>query len=309
MDFREHTDMVPMDVDSGLVSTMHGTRLGVQMNNIFSAKPPRTKPLAKNKFQKRLGAKKAKKLEFDERSEFILGAEDATMYRALSARCNYLAQDRPDIGFASKELCRDFSNPNLNSFKKLKRLARYLAGLPRLLYHHKWQDAPEGVDIYVDTDFAGCKETRRSTSGGAVMVGGCLVKHWAKTQTTISLSSGESELHGIANGMAQALGIQSLMNDMGWKLPVTVHSDATAAIGIARRKGLGKIRHLDVTDLWIQAKVRSKAVGLQTVLGADNPEYMFTKYVERAIPNKALQAMNLVSTDGRPACAPTAMGA
>ena len=83
MDIEEHADMVPMDVDCGLVSTMHGTRLDIQMNNICSAKPPRTKPLAKNKFQKRFGAKRAKQLELDERSEFILGAEDATMYRAL----------------------------------------------------------------------------------------------------------------------------------------------------------------------------------------------------------------------------------
>ena len=103
MEIDDHTNMVPMDVDSDLVSTMHGTRLCIQMNNICSAKPPRTKPLAKNKFQKRLGAKKAKKLELDERLEFILGAEDATMYRALSARCNDLAQDRPDIGFASMQ--------------------------------------------------------------------------------------------------------------------------------------------------------------------------------------------------------------
>ena len=119
------------------------------------------------------------------------------------------------------------------------------------------------VDIFVDTDFAGCKETGRSTSGGAVMVGQCLVKHWAKTQTTISLNSGESERHGIASGCAQALGVQSLMHDMGWKMPITVHSDATAAIGIARRKSLGKIRHLDVTDLWIQDKIRSKQIRLQ----------------------------------------------
>ena len=89
------------------------------------------------------GAKKAKKLEFNKRSEFIIGAENATMYRALLARCNYPAQDRPDIGFASKKLCKDFSTPNLNSFKILKRLARYLAGLPRLVYHYKWQDTPE----------------------------------------------------------------------------------------------------------------------------------------------------------------------
>ena len=103
----------------------------------------------------------------------------------------------------------------------------------------------------------------------------------AKTQTTISLSSGEAELHGIAQGMTQALGIHSLMRDMGSDLPIVVHSDATAAIGIARRKGLGKIRHLDVTDLWIQDKVRSKLIGLKKILGTDNPADIFTKYVDR----------------------------
>ena len=53
-------------------------------------------------------------------------------------------------------------------------------------------------------------------------------------------------------------------------MPITVHSDATAAIGIARRNRLGKIRHLDVTDLWMQDKIRSKQISLLKVLGADN---------------------------------------
>ena len=196
----------------------------------------------------------------------------------------------------------------MNSFNKLRRLARYLVGTSRLLFQYKWQEEPTAVDIYVDTDFAGCKETRRSTRGGAVVIGGWLVKHWAKTQTTISLSSSETERHGKSHGMAQALGIQSLMRDMGWDLPIVVHSNATAAIGIARRKGLGKIRHIDVTNRWIRDKVRSKLIGLTKVLGADNPADMFTKYVERSILEKALAAMNLASAEGRPACAPAAMG-
>ena len=78
--------------------------------------------------------------------------------------------------------------------------------------------------------------------------------------------------------MAESQGIQSLMADMVWKLRIIVHSDATAAIGIARRKRLGKIRHLDVTDLWIENRVRSERVGLKKVLGTDNPADIFTKY-------------------------------
>ena len=230
------------------------------------------------------------------------------MYRALAARCNYLSQDRPDITFSSKELCREFSIPNLNSFKKLKRLCRYLAGLPRLVYRYKWQDMPDRIDVFVDTDFAGCKETRRPTSGGTVMLGDCCVKHWSKTQTTIALSSGEAELSGIAAGTAQALGIQSLMSDMGWIVKVVIHSDATAAIGIARRKGLGKIRHLDVSDLWIQDMIRSKRVDLVKVLGTENMADVLTKYVDRASMLRALDKMGLIKMTGRPACAPAAVG-
>ena len=141
------------------------------------------------------------------------------------------------------------------------------------------------------------------------MIGSCCVKHWAKTQTTISLSSGEAELHGIAMGCAQALGIQSLMRDMGWHATIIVHSDATAAIGIARRKGLGKIRHLDVTDLWIQDKIRSKIIQVAKVLGTENMADVLTKYVDRSSLEAAMNRMHMVKTSGRSAMAPKAMGA
>ena len=73
-----------------------------------------------------------------------------------------------------------------------------------------------------------------------MMVGKRRVKHWDKTQATISLSSGESELHDIASGCTQALGVQSPMHDTGLTMPITLHNDHTAAVGIARCKGLGK---------------------------------------------------------------------
>ena len=85
---------------------------------------------------------------------------------------------------------------------------RYLVGKPRVVHKYNFSDglsADEAFDIFVDTDFAGCKETRRSTSGGCVMYYGCLVKQWSKTQTTIALSSGEAELHGIASGIASCI--------------------------------------------------------------------------------------------------------
>ena len=68
------------------------------------------------------------------------------------------------------------------------------------------------------------------------------------------LSSGEAELRGIGDGLAQALDLQSIALDLGMTWQIDMLTDATAAIGIARRRGMGQIRHLDVIDLWIQEK-------------------------------------------------------
>ena len=141
------------------------------------------------------------------------------------------------------------------------------------------------------------------------MLGQCLIKLWSKTQTTISLPSGEAELHGIVFGAAQALGMQSLLKDLGWSLKIRIHSGATAAIGICRRKGLGKIRHLATTDLWIQDKIRSRQMELVKILGTENPADVLTKYVTRQLTEEATSKMGLRSMTGRPACAPAAMGA
>ena len=63
-------------------------------------------PSTKNRFKARQGAKAVKKLEWLESASTVLTPEEATTYRALSARANYLAQDRPDVAFSTKELCR-----------------------------------------------------------------------------------------------------------------------------------------------------------------------------------------------------------
>ena len=60
----------------------------------------------------RQGAKQVKRHEQLSSTSYALSPEEATMYRALLARCNFLARDRTDIGFSSKELCREFAVPN-----------------------------------------------------------------------------------------------------------------------------------------------------------------------------------------------------
>ena len=162
----------------------------------------------------------------------------------------------------------------------------------------------EVFDVHVDTDFAGCGQTRGSTSGGIVMCSGHCVKHYSVTQSTLCPSSGESELHGISKGVSTGIGMQSIAKDPGFDVSVLIHRDACAAIGITRKHGLGKLRHLDVEDLWVQQKNRDRSVDLVKVLGNENPAEILTTNVAVDLLSKMLQHIGMVDMDGRASAAP-----
>ena len=83
------------------------------------------------------------------------------------------------------------------------------------------------------------------------MAGTHLLKSWSSTQPTITLSSREAELHGVVKAGANGMGMLSLLLDLGVRLYLNIWTDSIATQGICGRQGLGKIRHLDVQDLWI----------------------------------------------------------
>ena len=158
--------------------------------------------------------------------------------------------------------------------------------------------------VFVDTDYGGCHTTRRSTSGGAIMFGGHCIKHWSTTQSTVALSSAEAELTGICKGAAQGLGIQALVEDLGFSKSLNVATDAAAAIGICRRRGLGKIRHLATADLWVQDRIKKGDFKLVRVPGISNPADILTKHVDRTLLDKHLVTLNLWHEKGRAESAP-----
>ncbi len=211
-------------------------------------------------------------------SDKPLPREKTTPYRAVTARANYLAADRPDMQFASKEICRWMSSPTERSLVAVKRLGRFLEGHPRLIYSYPWQSATK-IDAYSDTDWAGCQKTRKSTSGGCLMLGSHLIKSWSSTQQSVALSSGEAEFYGVVKAAGIALGYRSLMEDLGVQLEVRVWTDSTATIGICGRQGLGKLRHIDTQSLWIQQRVRDSTIELRKVRGEINPADLFTKHL------------------------------
>ena len=122
----------------------------------------------------------------------------------------------------------------------------------------------------------------------------------------MTLSSAEAELYGLVKGTTEALGIQSWGLDLGLTMQVRIHADSAAAIGICRRSGIGRVRHLAVGQLWVQEGLRRGDFTLFKVQGDRNPADILTKCVPREVLDRHLSKLNLHRVDGRAATAPMA---
>lgn len=130
------------------------------------------------------------------------------------------------------------------------------------------------------------------------------IRTYSKTQTTIFLSSAQAELGGIVTAASQSIGLQSVANDLGFSWGLGLKADASAAIGICRRRGLGKARHLHVADLWVQNKLKSQAFSLDKTPGCDNVADALTKYLDQATIKKYHASMSIKEETGRATTAP-----
>ena len=136
------------------------------------------------------------------------------------------------------------------------------------------------------------------------MLGGHVLKGWGKTQSLNAFSSGESELYATLRAAAEALGTMAMMKDLGCQVSGEIWSDASAALGIIHRTGLGKTRHIDTGLLWIQQTAAEQRLKFQKVLGKNNPADLFTKYLDQATSENHTNAMNYEFTTGRAREAP-----
>ena len=135
-----------------------------------------------------------------------------------------------------------------------------------------------------------------------------MLKHWANTPKTIALSSGDAELAGVFKGSGDDIGFTSIAKDLGMEVGLTVLADSSAAIGICRRTGIGKVRHLAVGQLWVQERVRSGDFGLRKHPGAQNPADILTKPVNAELINRHVVTAGLSWEAGRPSTAPLING-
>ena len=123
--------------------------------------------------------------------------------RSQVTRCLYLSQDRADMTFIVNELCQKMSSPNQQSLAKLKRLAMYLKSERQWRQVFECGKMAEELAAFTDSDWAGCKETRKSSSAGVLMLGGHTWKAYTRKQKVIAESSAEADLYAAALGASE----------------------------------------------------------------------------------------------------------
>ena len=131
------------------------------------------------------------------------------------------------------------------------------------------------------------------------MFGDHFLKLSPTTQGIFSLSSAEAEWFAMVKTGCLGIGTQSACKDFGVDVGIHLHTDSSAAKGIGSRRGVGKVRHLDVNTLWLQQKVSSRQIKLIKVDTKENPADLGIKHLDNASIVKFISQLGFCYLSGK----------
>ena len=137
------------------------------------------------------------------------------------------------------------------------------------------------------------------------MMGPHTIKAWSRQQRTIALSSAEAETHGMVACSCELLGIQSRAKDLGITVGASVYADASAALGIIQRRGIGKLRHIQTQCLWLQEAHATNRLHFEKIDGSRNPSDLLTTHLSDILMDRHMKVIGALPEDGRASTAPT----
>ena len=140
-------------------------------------------------------------------------APDASFYRSIVGALQYLTLTRPKLQYAVQQVCLHMHAPRDAHWTAVKRILRYIRGTLDLGLSLQ---ASSSLDMtaYSDADWAGCPDTRRSTSGYCVYLGPSLISWSSKRLPVVSRSSAEAEYRAVANVVAECSWLRQLLHEL-----------------------------------------------------------------------------------------------
>ncbi|GKV38633.1 hypothetical protein SLEP1_g46522 [Rubroshorea leprosula] len=203
----------------------------------------------------------------------------ATMYRQLVGSLIYLILSRPNISFAVGMVSRFMQNPKKSHLEAVRRILKYVKGT--LDYGILYKSGTECKVVgYCDADYAGCHDTRRSTTGYVFNLGSGAISWCSKRQPTVSLSTTEAEYRAAAVAAQESTWLMQLMEDL--KQPsdysVKLYCDNQSAIRLAENPVFhARTKHVEVHYHFIREKVRQEEIEMQATKTDEQATDIFTK--------------------------------
>nr|GFA03797.1 hypothetical protein [Tanacetum cinerariifolium] len=177
---------------------------------------------------------------------------DATKYRSMIGALMYLTSSRLDIVYATC-LCL-------------------------------WYTKDSGFELtgFSDADYAACKDTFKSTSGGAQFLGEKLVSWSSKKQDCTALSTAEAEYVSLSACCAQFLWMQTQLTDYGFHFnKILIYCDSKSAIAISCNPVQhSRTKHIAVRYHFIKEHVEKSTIELYFV----KTDYQLADIFIKALP-------------------------
>ena len=134
-------------------------------------------------------------------------------------------------------------------------------------------------------------------------MGGHCVKAWSSTQGAIALSSAEAEFYAMVDAVLKAKWLTTVAQEMGMQArlaQIVLGTDSAAAKSFVCRRGLGRMRHIEIRDLWLQKEVLNGRVRVVKIPGESNPADLMTKYLSADVVARRLSEMHIRKVAGNP---------
>nr|GEX29082.1 hypothetical protein [Tanacetum cinerariifolium] len=206
---------------------------------------------------------------------------DATKYHSMIRALMYLTSNRPDIVHATCLCARYQAKPSEKHLKEVKRIFRYIR---RTVNTGLWYMKDFGFELtgFSDADYAGCKDTFKSTSGGVQFLGEKLVSWSSKKQDYTALSTAEAEYVSLSACCAQVLWMRTQLTEYGFyfnKIPIYYDSKSAIALSCNQVQHL-RTKHIIVHYHFIKEHVEKGTIELYFV----KTDYQLADLFTKAIP-------------------------
>jgi hypothetical protein len=189
-----------------------------------------------------------------------------TPFRELVGALNWIATcTRPDISHAVSSLCRYLDNPGRQHWTSAKRVLKYLKGSSNFGLFFQGNQQPHLI-AYSDSDWAGDKDSRKSTTGYTLMMSGCAISWKSSLQKIVACSSTEAEYIALSETMREVIWIRQMLTELGFnqKSATTVFEDNQGCISISKNRRTDKrTKHIDLRFHFCRDQVEQGTISVE----------------------------------------------